>query len=88
MVRTVTSDNDTRPAARPARPPVPNQQRQMRMFAAAYGWRHPHGTLVSANSVSVVDNTIGEAADVRGQRWRPGGDIWLVTSVRRDIGQD
>ena len=56
--------------------------------ASAYGWRHPHGTLVSANYVSVVDDTIGEDADVRGQRWRPGGDIWLVTSVHRDIGQD
>ena len=44
--------------------------------------------LISANYVSVVDDTIGEAADVRGQRWRPGGDIWLVTSVQRDIGSD
>lgn len=56
--------------------------------AAAYGWRHAHGTLVTANDVSVVDDTIGEDADVRGQRWRPGGDIWLVTSVQRDIGSD
>jgi hypothetical protein len=55
---------------------------------SAYGWRHAHGTLISANYVSVVDDTIGEAADVRGQRWRPGGDIWLVTSVQRDIGSD
>jgi hypothetical protein len=37
--------------------------------ASAYGWRHAHGSLVSANNVSVVDDTIGEAADVRGQRW-------------------
>jgi hypothetical protein len=56
--------------------------------AAAYAWRHPHGTLVSANYISVADDTIGEDADVHGQRWRPGGDIWLVTSVQRDIGQD
>jgi hypothetical protein len=56
--------------------------------AAAYGWRHPHGTLVSANHVSVVDATIGEDADVHGQRWHPGNGIWLVTSVQRDIGQD
>jgi hypothetical protein len=56
--------------------------------ASAYGWRHAHGTLISANYVSVVDDTIGEAADVRGRRWRPGGDIWLVTSVQRDIGSD
>jgi hypothetical protein len=56
--------------------------------AGAYGWRHAHGTLVSADHVSVVDSTIGEDADVRGRRWRPGGDIWLVTSVQRDIGQD
>ena len=56
--------------------------------AGAYGWRHAHGILVSANHVSVVDDTIGESADVHGQRWRPGGDIWLVTSVQRDIGQD
>ena len=46
------------------------------------------GILVSANHVSVVDDTIGENADVHGQRWRPDGDIWLVTSVQRDIGQD
>jgi len=56
--------------------------------AGAYGWRHAHGTLVSANDVSVVGDSSGEAADVRGQRWRPGGDIWLVTSVQRDIGSD
>jgi hypothetical protein len=56
--------------------------------AGAYGWRHAHGTLVSANHVSVVDDTIGEDAEVRGQRWRPRGDIWLVTSVQRDIGED
>ena len=56
--------------------------------AAAYGWRHPRGTLVSANRVSVVDETTGESADVQGRRWRPGGDIWLITSVQRDIGQD
>jgi hypothetical protein len=56
--------------------------------AGAYGWRHAHGILISANHVSVVDDTLGENADVRGQRWRPGGGIWLVTSVQRDIGQD
>jgi hypothetical protein len=56
--------------------------------AGAYGWRHAHGILLSANHVSVVDDTIGENADVRGQRWRPGGGIWLVTSVQRDTGQD
>jgi hypothetical protein len=56
--------------------------------AGAYGWQHAHGILVSANHVSVVDDTLGESADVHGQRWRPGGDIWLVTSVQRDIGQD
>jgi len=56
--------------------------------ASAYGWRHAHGILVSANHVSVVDDTIGEDADVRGQRWRPGGGIWLVTSVQPDIGSD
>jgi hypothetical protein len=56
--------------------------------AGAYGWRHAHGILVSANHVSVVDDTIGESADVRGQRWRPGGGIWLVTSVQPDIGSD
>ena len=56
--------------------------------AGAYGWRHAHGTLLSENHVSVIDDTIGENADVRGQRWRPGGDIWLVSSVQRDIGQD
>jgi hypothetical protein len=56
--------------------------------AGAYGWRHAHGILVAPNHVSVVDDTIGENADVHGQRWRPGGDIWLVTSVQRDIGQD
>ena len=50
--------------------------------------RHPHGTLVSANHVSVIDATIGEDADVHGQRWHPGNGIWLVTSVQRDIGQD
>ena len=56
--------------------------------AGAYGWRHAHGTLVSTSHVSVVDDTIGEAADVRGQRWRPGGGIWLVTTIQPDIGSD
>jgi hypothetical protein len=56
--------------------------------AAAYGWRHPRGTLVSATHISVVDDTIGESADVRGRRWRSDGGIWLVTSVQRGTGQD
>ena len=56
--------------------------------AAAYGWQHPRGRLVTADHVLVVDDTIGEAADVRGRRWRAGSVIWLVTSVERDIGQD
>jgi hypothetical protein len=55
--------------------------------AGAYGWQHARGVLVSPDHVSVVDDTIGENADVRGRQWRPGG-IWLVTSVQRDSGQD
>jgi hypothetical protein len=35
--------------------------------------------------VLVVDDSIGQDAEVRGRRW-PGGDIWLVTSVEPDIG--
>ena len=56
--------------------------------AAAYGWPNPRGRLVSPDHVLIVDDTIGETADVRGRRWRAGGDLWLVTSVEREIGQD
>jgi hypothetical protein len=55
---------------------------------AAYGWPHPHGRLLSADHVLVADDTIGEYAEVRGRRWRPGNSPWLVTSVERDIGSD
>jgi hypothetical protein len=56
--------------------------------AAAYGWRHPSGRLVSADHVLVADDTIGEVADVDGRRWRAGSEVWLISSVERDIGQD
>jgi hypothetical protein len=55
---------------------------------AAYGWTHPHGRLLSAGHVLVVDDMIGEDAEVHGRRWRPGNSPWLVTSVERDIGSD
>jgi hypothetical protein len=55
--------------------------------AAAFGWPHPHGRILSPDHVLVVDDSIGQDAEVRGRRW-PGGDIWLVTSVEPDIGQD
>jgi hypothetical protein len=54
--------------------------------AAAFGWPHPHGRLESADHVVVVDDSIG-AADVYGRRYT-GGDIWLVTSVEVEVGQD
>jgi hypothetical protein len=54
---------------------------------AAFGWPHPRGRLGSADHVVVVDESIGQAADVYGRRYT-GGDIWLVTSVEPEIGQD
>jgi hypothetical protein len=54
---------------------------------AAFGWPHPHGHLQSTDHVVVIDESIGAAADVRGHRYT-GGDIWLVTSVEPEIGQD
>ena len=55
--------------------------------AAAFGWPHPHGRLESAGRVLVVDESIGQAAEVYGHRFT-GGDIWLVTSVEPEVGQD
>jgi hypothetical protein len=55
--------------------------------AGVYGWRHPHGTLLSATMSPLVDDTIGENADVRGRR-RDGDETLLITSVQRAIGQD
>ena len=65
--------------------PVANAEVCLR---AAYGWPHPHGRLLSADHVLVVDDTIGEDAEVHGRRWRPGNSPWLVTSVERGIGSD
>jgi len=54
---------------------------------AAFGWRHAHGRLESADHVLVIDESIGRAADVHGRRYT-GGDIWIVGSVEPEIGSD
>jgi hypothetical protein len=55
--------------------------------AAAFGWPHPHGHLESADHVLVIDESIGGVAEISGHRYT-GGDIWLVTSVEPEVGQD
>jgi hypothetical protein len=56
---------------------------------AAFGWTHPHGRLVSAGVVSVVDSSLGRSAEVYlRQSAGPGPRIWLVTAVEPEVGQD
>jgi hypothetical protein len=55
---------------------------------AAFGWPHPLGRQLSADHVLVVDDSIGEAADVLGRRWPAVNGVWLVTSAEPEVGQD